>query len=511
MTRTSRWCLWAAMISMLVVLVTLSLSRHDPRAQSTHAGLIGHVGPVARSCQGVAVTATDNVQRVIDSHPPGTTFCLSAGTYRLDTPLVPKRADALVGHQSAVLNGSKVLTGWRTDGTVWSTTGFLPPVAGSNGECAASVPTCSYTEDIFLDKRRLQRVSSLSTVTAGTVYADYRTNTITIGDDPRSQLIEQAVAPSLIRATVDDVTVANLVIEQAANPAQVGAIENRQITPYTAGSGWRILDNEVRLNHGVGIGFAGASTVTGNFVHHQGQLGLGAWGARSVVSNNEISFNNAAGYSADWEAGGSKSWMTERQNLTHNYVHNNMGPGLWADGGNIDMTYEYNKIADNWCAGIQHEISYDATIRHNEISGNGRRHKGWAWDAGIQIQSSGGTKLIDVTYNVVTGNANGITVIDGGDRARDPPAPHGDHIVQNVWVHENTITMSAGEATGAIEDTGNPGIFTTNNNRFDANTYHLDSLTGPHFFWAEVTVGWIYWRGSGNGNDLNGRAQLVSR
>jgi parallel beta helix pectate lyase-like protein len=358
----SRRSLWAAVVSMLVVVVvlTLSLSRHGPRAQPTDAGLVGHVGPVARSCQGVAVTATDNVQRVIDSHPPGTTFCLSAGTYRLVTPLVPKRGDVLVGHQGAVLSGSKVLTGWRTDGRVWSATGFLPPSPGSHGECASSVPTCSYTEDVFLDKRRLQRVSSPSAVTAGTVYADYRTNTITIGDDPRSHLIEQAVAPSLIRATVDDVTVANLVVEQAANRAQVGAIENRH--PYAAGSGWRILDNEVRLNHGVGIGFADASTVTGNFIHDQGQLGFGAGGSGSVVSNNEISFNGEAGYSAGWEAGGSKSWKTERHTLTHNYVHDNMGPGLWADGGNIDTTYEYNKIVDNWCAGITHEISYDATI-----------------------------------------------------------------------------------------------------------------------------------------------------
>lgn len=508
---TSRWSRWASVVSIVVGLLPLSQCQDYPHTQPTNAGLIGDVGPVARSCQGVAVTPNDNVQRVIDSNPAGTTLCLSAGTYRLDTPLVPKRGDVLVGHQGTVLNGSKILTGWWTDGRVWSTIGFLPPAPGGNGQCNVSVATCTYAEDVFFDKQRLQRASSTSTVTAGTVYADYSTNTITIADDPRSHLIEQAVAPSLIRATVDDVTVANLVIEQAANPAQVGAIENRQVTPYKAGTGWRILNNEVRLNHGAGVGFADASTVTGNFIHHQGQLGFSAWGARSVISNNEISFNNTAGYSAEWEAGGSKSWTTERQTLTHNYVHDNAGPGLWADGGNINTTYEYNKIDDNWCAGIQHEISYDAVIRHNEISGNGRRHKGWAWDAGIQIQSSGGTRLIDIAYNVVTGNANGITVLDSGGRAMEQPAPHGPHIVQNVWIHENTITMLAGEATGAVEDTGNAGIFTTNHNRFDANTYYLDSLTDPHFFWAYAKIDWIHWRGSGNGNDLNGSAQLVSR
>jgi hypothetical protein len=252
--------------------------------------------------------------------------------------LVPKRGDVLAGYQGAVLSGSKVLTGWRSDGRVWSVTGFLPLAPGGHGECAASIPTCSYAEDVFLDKQRLRRVNSPSAVTAGTVYADYRTNTITIGDDPQSHLIEQAVAPSLIQARADDVTVVNLIVEEAANLAQVGAIENRQVASSATGSGWQILHNEVRLNHGVGIGFAGASTVTGNFIHHQGQLGFGAWGTDSIVSNNEISFNGVAGYLAEWEAGGSKSWMTERNTLTHNYSHDNMGPGLWADGGNIDVS-----------------------------------------------------------------------------------------------------------------------------------------------------------------------------
>ena len=50
--------------------------------------------------------------------------------------------------------------------------------------------------------------------------------------------------------------------------------------------------------------------------------------------------------------------------------------------------------------------------------GNGRSHKGWAWEAGIQIQSSGGAQLIDIAYNVVENNANGITLIDSGGRER---------------------------------------------------------------------------------------------
>jgi parallel beta-helix repeat protein len=509
-TRTIRALRPGIAASVLVVLVASLLQWSGISALTPVAGLTGPVGPVSRSCDGVPITTGDDVQDVIDAHPPGTTFCLAAGTYRLETPLVPRHGDVLIGHPGAVLSGSKELTGWQRDGGVWSTQGFLPPAPGEGGECLETAPACTYAEDVFLDKRRLRRVGSAQLVTAGTVYADYRTNTITIGDDPRSHLVEQAVARSLVQSTADDVTVANLVVEQAANDAQVGAVENRQSAPYVpgvAGSGWRILNNEVRLNHGVGIGFGSSSTIAGNLIHWQGQLGFGAWGADSEIANNEISFNGGAGYSGEWEAGGGKSWMTERQSVSHNYVHGNMGPGLWSDGGNIDTTYEANKISDNWHAGIQHEISYDAVIRYNEISGNGRVHKGWVWDAGIQIQSSGGLRRIDVAHNVVAGNANGIVVIDSGGRALEEPAPHGPHTVQNVWVHDNKVTMFPGETTGAAEDTDDPGIFTTNNNRFDRNTYYLQDLSEPCFAWTEGDLDWIRWQALGN--DVNGRAQLL--
>ena len=519
MTGTSRGSRRAAVGAMLAVVPVLLLSGScsgPQRAENSGStppaasrpGLSGPVGPHARPCHGITVTAAEDPQRVIDAHPPGTTFCLSAGTHRLQRPLVPKRGDALVGRQGAVLSGSRVLTGWQKDGKAWSATGFLPAAPGTHGECAASAPTCTYTQDVFVDKRRLVRVTSRSAVTAGTVYADYRTGTITIGTDPRSHLVEQAVAPGLIRATVDDVTIANLVLEEAANQAQTGAVESREVTRSTGGgTGWRILHNDLRLNHGVGVGFSAGSTVAGNVIHHQGQLGFGAHGNGSVITNNEIAFNGAAGYSPEWEAGGSKSWMTRHETLTHNYVHDNKGAGLWADGGNIDTTYEYNKIAGNWGAGIKHEISYDAIIEHNEISGNGRRHKGWAWDAGIEIQSSGGTKLIEIAYNVVRANNNGITLIDSGNRAREWPTPHGPHIVQNVWVHNNTVTMSAHQTTGAVEDDQDTDIFTTNHNRFDANTYDVDSIAAPHFSWDNVNMDWVRWRGYGH--DRHGRAGLL--
>jgi len=509
---------------MLAVVLALSLAQcsSGPRptdrgtrpasggGRPVHVGLAGPVGPEARSCHGVAIAAGGDIQRAIDSRPPGTTFCLPAATYRLTAPLVPKRGDALIGQPGTVLSGSKVVTGWHQHDRVWSAPGFLPAAPDTHGECAASAPLCTRAQEVFVDHRRLRPVASPGAVTAGAVFADYGTGTITIGRDPRSHLVEQAVAPGLIQATVSDVTVENLVLEEAANQAQVGAVDSRDVFgSQRAGPGWRILHDEVRLNHGAGVGFGSHSTVAGNLITGQGQLGFGAYGTGSVITGNEIAFNGAAGYSPLWEAGGGKSWMTSHETLTRNYVHDNLGPGLWDDGGNVDTTYQYNLIVANSGAGIQHEISYDATITYNLIAGNGfGMHQGWAWDAGIQIQSSGGARRIDVADNVVTGNYNGITVIDSGARAHDQPAPYGPHVVRNVRVHDNVIVMSGTAVTGAVEDDSNSAIFNADRNRFSANTYYLGSVTASHFSWADADVNWEQWLAFGN--DRRGRAEPLS-
>ncbi|HZZ50055.1 MAG TPA: right-handed parallel beta-helix repeat-containing protein, partial [Pseudonocardia sp.] len=382
------------------------------------------------------MTRDDNLQRSIGSHADGTTFCLSEGVHRLESPVIPKQGDALIGRPGAVLSGSVVISGWQRDQNAWSSAGSRDPFGHVGGiRCVKGTTTCDETQDVFLDKQRLRRVERRAEVTVGTVYIDRQTNMITIGDDPRSHLLEQAVAFGLVRGDAGDVTIANLVLEEAANPAQAGAIESRKLQAgYPAGSGWRILDNEVRLNHGVGLGFADGAVVSGNIVHHQGQLGVSSTGRGSILTNNEISFNNTAGYSMEWESGGLKSWRAESTTMTHNYVHDNFGPGLWTDGGNAGMAIEYNKVADNWAGGIEYELSYDAIIGHNEITGNGRRHKGWAWDAGIEVASSGGAGRIEVCDNVLTGNANGITLIDSRGRSMERPTPYGPHTVQNVWV-----------------------------------------------------------------------------
>lgn len=472
-----------------------------------HLRRLAEAGPTRSRCRGVTIQPEQNGRRVMRRHPPGTTYCIAEGVHRLTRPLVPQDGDSLVGVRGAVLNGSKVLSGWQAVPEGWSTSAFLPREPSRAGECLTEQPLCTFAEDVFIDGQPLTRAASLDDVTAGIFYADYTTNVITIGTEPGGRLVEQAVSPSLVRSAASGVTVRNLVVEKSAGEAQLAAIDGRTSSPRT-GARWTVKHNLVQLNHGVGIGVGSRGVVRSNVVQKQGQLGISVWEERARVQRNQVLQNGTMGYDPDWEAGGLKAWMTTDVKLLGNLVHDNRGPALWSDGACLRTTYRGNHIADNWGAGIQHEISYDALIERNNIAGNGRRHKGWAWEAGIQIQSSGGLGrgLIVVRGNTVADNAHGIMVLESGQRLSEWPATHGPHVVRNVLVRSNTVTLRPGQWTGVVQDVSSHEVF-EREIRFRDNTYHLDSATQESFAWKDDELTWKQWR-SGARQDRGGRLAL---
>ncbi|WP_159081320.1 right-handed parallel beta-helix repeat-containing protein [Nocardioides sediminis] len=471
-------------------------------AETSTTTTTGSARIAAGRCRGVGIPIDVDPHRVLRRHAAGTTFCLAAGVHRLSRPLRPQSGDALVGRPGAVLNGSAVLTGWQEEDGRWTTSGRLPPEPSDHGECLTERPGCTLSEDVFIDGQRLARVLGVEEVATGSFYADYDRNTITVGDDPEGRLVEQAVAPALVRSAGDRVTVRGLIIEKAANEAQAAAVDGRTVSPRT-GSGWRVVGNVVRLNHGVGIGVGSAGVVRGNEVRDQGQLGVSVWEKGALITGNVLAGNGVAGYDSEWEAGGLKAWETENVKLVGNDVHDNRGPGLWSDGGCHRTTYRRNVVTANWGAGIQHEISYDALIVRNRLVDNGRRHKGWAWEAGIQIQSSGGLGIIAVKRNVVDGNANGIMVIQSGDRRTEWPAPHGPHVVRNVLVRRNRVSMHADQWTGLVHDIGNHDVF-GRAIRFRANTYEVDTGSARHFAWKDDVLTFGEWQGPRADQDRDG-------
>jgi parallel beta-helix repeat protein len=288
---------------------------------------------------------------------------------------------------------------------------------------------------------------------------------------------------------VRDVHIQGLIIEKYDSPVQMAPIlANGTI-------GWVIEGNEIRYNSAGGVRIGDKARVLRNYIHHNHQIGIVGRGDSVLIEDNEIAYNNyLKEYAFGFELGGAKFVNTRNLVVRGNRVHHNEGNGLWTDMNNIYVVYENNIVDDNSGAGIFHEVSLDAKIRNNTTRRNGFA-RGWVTGAGILVSASAN---VEVYGNQVSGNKQGIVgiqqkrTINGIDFSKN---------LKNLYVHNNTVTLSGQGVNGVACDTGDNGVWTSRNNRFQANSYDLASYTSP-FRWMSKNLTKSQWQGYGQ--DTNG-------
>ncbi len=485
----------------------------------------------AAECTGVTVNPGDQIQKLVLSHPPGTTFCFQPGTYRIESALTPKPNQSLIAVQpgTAILNGSKLITGFQPIGVSFVANGFLPEKPDTYGVCLRAA--CSYAQDVFFDGSPLIRVLRLADLASGMFYERFETNQIFLADDPAGHVIEQAFAPTIIQVCQpgevcsNGVTVQGLVVEEAANRAQIGAIDAEGV------NGWRVLKNEIRYNHGPGL-IADGSLIQSNYIHENGQIGIDGTSlptpGQEVILENEIALNNTAGYSVEWEAGGGKWAQIDNLLVRGNYVHDNHGTGLWCDINCYNATFENNLVTNNFLqgagvgtegegSGIHYEISDKAVIRNNILVNNGplAENVGFFVGANILVAASANVEV----YGNISSGLNGIGMLQqarcdscmlpGGQTTYPDGTPicpyftdqcgsgpsQPSHATRDVYIHDNICTETgSGEVAGLDEDIGDPIFFTSMHNRYAENTYYLGTLSAYVFSWENLLNTAEQWR-----------------
>ena len=382
----------SAAAGVVLALVILLLGGRAPRA-------------TASGCSGVKVKPATRLQSVIDRHPPGTTFCMASGTYRIMTAIEPKDRDRFV----AVRPRRAILTGGHTTSMAFDANG----VAG--------------------------------------------------------------------------VVVKGLVITRFAPPDQGG------MAALKAAGHWRIINNVISYNDNTGLYHEGDSLIRGNYIHHNGKIGLGGFEANnSIIEDNEVAFNGLAGGP---DNGGSKWVGATGLTIRNNYFHDNSGNALWVDGDNLNVTVEGNTVTSNQEEGIQYEISCAGVVKNNRVRGNG--------GAGIEVTAS---QNVEVFGNILRGNGKGVSVWHQ-DRGSGTNCPW---TLNNVRIHDNTIRMRRGY-TGlqAFNVSDGDSIFDPSDGRvrFYSNTYYL-SGGEKHFHWASNLRAISEWKGYGQ--DVNGTFNVTA-
>jgi hypothetical protein len=203
----------------------------------------------------------------------------------------------------------------------------------------------------------------------------------------------------------DGVTIEYLTIEKYQPVVDQVAINQGGST------GWTIQYDTITLNAPGGGAFAGSNNILrDNCMTLNGQYGFQSSAAQSfdsltkgpynvTIEDNEISYNDtcdlsglmnnpAIGWhnynpvpaqyrnpkcgkvSGDGNQGGFKLWQTDGVTIKNNYIHDNWGPGGWADTNNANTTWTGNTITGNESAAIVEEISYNFSITDNYIADN---------------------------------------------------------------------------------------------------------------------------------------------
>src|SRR3954447_14263310 len=394
------------------------------------------------SCSGVAVAPGGSLQGAVNAAGGGTTFCLGSGVYRLSQAVVPKSGDGFVGTAGTVVSGAVALGSFSQSGGSYVASGLSGFNPNHTGACRAGVTMCVYANDVYFDDRPLQRVASLAALLSGKVFVDEGAGRVYLADNPSGHTVELGLARQAFSGGADNVTVQGLTVEKFANEGQVAAVGSRY--------NWSVVNDEIRFNHGIGVGEA--ALISGSFIHDNGEMGIAMSfvrppaGSPFQVLNNEISGNNYAGYDPNWEGGCCKFGVVNGLVVSGNYIHDNLGKGLWSDGDNFNVVLDNNRIINNQYNGINYELSFNAIIRNNDIEGNG-----FGVAASTPLEGSGielsNSCCTEIYGNTVKGNRDGIGLV----QSNRPPGPNGAYITHDNNIHDNTITLSGTAYNGMIE------------------------------------------------------------
>jgi len=287
-------------------------------------------------------------------------------------------------------------------------------------------------------------------------------------------------------------------------------------------TGWTVRYNTITHNvPGAGVIAGTDNVLTWNCLTQNGQYGFQSTAVNNfgrdkltdgpydvTVQDNEISYNDTCDFSGvitnpaigwtrynpvpaayrnshcgavqgDGNEGGFKLWQTNGVTIKGNSIHNNWGPGIWADTNNANTTITDNSIVDNESAAVDEEISYNFSITDNYMAGNdiidGLGNNSFPAPA-IYVSESGSSLLF-----------GGVPACSEPSCAHQPSYPHASVIKGNVlvnngggvflWQNSNRYCSSGIDGTCTLDNGGSGGPFSISSCKANLSTSKLNLQT----------------------------------
>lgn len=225
-----------------------------------------------------------------------------------------------------------------------------------------------------------------------------------------------------------NVTIRYLTIQHFGAP---GENEGQGVVNNDSAPGWRIDHVTVQNNAGAGVMLGSDNVLAYSCLQDNGEYGFQAGGSHITVDHNEVTGNNTDNWEARQAgcgcAGGAKFWDVNGATVISNYVHDNLGPGLWADTDNRGFDVEHNYFASNQGEGFIYEISYNLRLAHNTFIRNALvagPNLGGFPDPAVYISESGADSrvagpyadMLVITANTFIDNWAGVVLWEDANR-----------------------------------------------------------------------------------------------
>jgi hypothetical protein len=284
----------------------------------------------------------------------------------------------------------------------------------------------------------------------------------------------------------DNVTIQDLTVRDCGG--DYGTADTKA-SAIKMGTGWRITRVET-TGSGAGLFTGRGAVISASWTHHNRYVGVR--GSHGIIQDSEIAHNGTL-MDTGGDDGGTKFIFAGDVYLLRNFVHDNLGPGLWFDGhyGGAAVMVG-NTVVNNREVGLFYEISRGTDVRaeNNIVRANASSSIGQSCFHGgeVTVQNSEGVKILNNTIDASIGS-NAICAVDTTRSNVEPLYPE---TVRGFVGTGNNITLGPSSKVGECGTEG--GDYTVAQVFFDANTYR--GTDGNRWYFEScVSMNFAAWQG----------------
>jgi hypothetical protein len=288
---------------------------------------------------------------------------------------------------------------------------------------------------------------------------------------------------------IDGVTIQNYGPDTAENTS----------SQFYTWNGWIIRNSTITGGGGAGINLVGSATLANSLITGNREIGitgnLSLTGALSptTINGNEIANNNTRRDNPDNSASGVKMVGGGASVVaTNNYIHDNLGTGLWFDIGVAGATVQGNSVIHNSYHGIMWEISNGpADISGNVVNDNGWDSRMPTQGQQIFVSSAANANVHDNNIRVPVAiggwSPNGIRL--NADNRSDAVLETGDTF------HNNTVTFLGSSGNEGFANNSSVSVVGTSSNN---NAFYVVNTDDLHWFWntGATPTSWASYKSS---------------